>query len=135
MVKEAHLDIDLADVGRVQVRIFGDLFTVVGVLDSRRMKDLKDLDDEILTPADFAVTGGQAVQEIAEEEKREKQGLEDAKVVIKPFVHLEPANILIVPTTRCATSAAATPCNRWPCAFPRAATCTVRSRSSSRASP
>jgi hypothetical protein len=97
MVKEAHLDIDLADVGRVQVRIFGDLFTVVGVLDSRRMKDLKDLDDEILTPADFAVTGGQAVQEIAEEEKREKQGLEDAKVVIKPFVHLEPANILIVP--------------------------------------
>ena len=97
MVKEAHLDIDLADVGQAQVRIFGDLFTVVGVLDSRRMKDLKDLDDEILTPADFAVTGGQAVQEIAEEEKREKQGLEDAKVVIKPFVHLEPANILIVP--------------------------------------
>ena len=97
MVKEAHLDVDLADVGQAQVRIFGDLFTVVGVLDSKRMKDLKDLDDEILTPADFAVTGGQAVQEIAEEEKREKQGLEDAKVVIKPFVHLEPANILIVP--------------------------------------
>jgi hypothetical protein len=97
MVKEAHLDIDLADVGQAQVRIFGDLFTVVGVLDSKRMKDLKDLDDEILTPADFAVTGGQAVQEIAEEEKREKQGLEDAKVVIKPFVHLEPANILITP--------------------------------------
>ena len=97
MVKEAHLDLDLADVGRAQVRIFGDLFTVVGVLDSKRMKDLKDLDDEILTPADFAVTGGQAVQEIAEEEKREKQGLEDAKVVIKPFVHLEPANILITP--------------------------------------
>ncbi|MCY4602763.1 MAG: ABC transporter permease, partial [Gemmatimonadetes bacterium] len=97
MAKEAHLDIDLAKVGQEQVRIFGDLFTVVGVLDSKRMKDLKDLDDEILTPADFAVTGGQAVQEIAEEEKREKQGLEDAKVVIKPFVHIEPANILIVP--------------------------------------
>ena len=97
MVKEDHLGIDLADVGRIQVRVFGDLFTVVGVLDSKRMKDLKDLDDEILTPADFAVTGGQAVQEIAEEEKREKQGLEDAKVVIKPFVHIEPANILIVP--------------------------------------
>ncbi len=97
MVKEAHLDVDLADVGRAQVRVFGDLFTVVGVIDSRRMKDLKDLDDEILTPADFAVTGGQAVQEIAEEEQREKQGLEDAKVVIKPFVHIEPANTLIIP--------------------------------------
>ncbi|MEE3258078.1 MAG: FtsX-like permease family protein [Candidatus Latescibacterota bacterium] len=93
----AHLDIDLADVGRARVRVFGDWFTVIGVIDSKRMKDLKDLDDEILTPADFAVTGGQAVQEIAEEEKREKQGLEDTKVVIKPFVHLEPANTLIVP--------------------------------------
>ena len=97
MVKEAHLDVDLADVGQAQVRVFGDLFTVVGVIDSKRMKDLKDLDDEILTPADFAVTGGQAVQEIAEEEQREKQGLEDAKVVIKPFVHIEPANTLIIP--------------------------------------
>ncbi|MCE2448785.1 MAG: M28 family peptidase [Candidatus Latescibacteria bacterium] len=97
MVKEAHLDVDLADVGQAKVRVFGDLFTVVGVIDSKRMKDLKDLDDEILTPADFAVTGGQAVQEIAEEEQREKQGLEDAKVVIKPFVHIEPANTLIIP--------------------------------------
>ena len=34
---------------------------------------------------------------MAEEERREKQGLEDAKVVIKPFVHLEPANTLIIP--------------------------------------
>ena len=61
------------------------------------MKELKDLDDETMTPADFAVTGGAAVQEIAEEEQREKQGLEDAQVVIKPFVHLEPANTLLVP--------------------------------------
>ncbi len=97
MVKEAHLDVDLADIGQAQVRVFGNLFTVVGVIDSKRMKDLKDLDDEILTPADFAVTGGQAVQEIAEEEQREKQGLEDAKVVVKPFVHIEPANTLIIP--------------------------------------
>jgi len=37
------------------------------------------------------------VTQAADEEKREKEGLEDAKVVIKPFVHLEPANILILP--------------------------------------
>lgn len=97
MISEANLDIDLGRVGEEKVRIFGEYFTVIGVIDSRRMKDLKDLDDEILTPADFAVTGGQAVQEMAEEEKREKEGLEDTKVVIKPFVHLEPANILIIP--------------------------------------
>ena len=97
MVGAGKLNIDLEDVGSASVRVFGEFFTVIGVLDSRRMKDLKDLDDEILTPADFAVTGGQAVQEIAEEEQREKQGLEDTKVVIKPFVHLEPANTLIIP--------------------------------------
>lgn len=97
MIAAGNLNIPLEEVGTAKVRVFGDYFTVIGVLDSRRMKDLKDLDDEILTPADFAVTGGQAVQEMAEEEQREKQGLEDTKVVIKPFVHLEPANTLIVP--------------------------------------
>jgi ABC-type antimicrobial peptide transport system permease subunit len=91
------LGIDLDQMGQQQIRVFGDLFTVIGIVDSKRVKELKDLDDETMTPADFAVTGGQAVQEIAEEENREKQGLEDAKVVIKPFVHLEPANILMIP--------------------------------------
>ena len=80
MIAAAALDIDAADVdrgdGSVQIRVFGDQFTVIGVIDSKRMKELKDLDDETMTPADFAVTGGQAVQEIAEEEQREKHHLE-----------------------------------------------------------
>ena len=97
MIAAANLDIDIEQIGDVQIRVFGDRFTVIGIIDSKRLKELKDLDDEIITPADFAVTGGQAVQEMAEEENREKQGLEDAKVVIKPFVHLEPANTLIIP--------------------------------------
>ena len=101
MIAAAALNIDIADVdrrdGSVQIRVFGQQFTVIGIIDSKRMKELKDLDDETMTPADFAVTGGQAVQEIAEEEQREKQGLEDAQVVIKPFVHLEPANTLLMP--------------------------------------
>lgn len=101
MIAAANLNIDAEAVdrqdGSVQIRVFGQSFTVIGIINSKRMKELKDLDDETMTPADFAVTGGQAVQEIAEEEQREKQGLEDAQVVIKPFVHLEPANTLLVP--------------------------------------
>ncbi|MBI2502084.1 MAG: M28 family peptidase [Candidatus Latescibacteria bacterium] len=97
MVAADKLNLPLEEVGRAEIRVFGEIFKVIGVLDSRRMKELKDLDDETLTPADFAVTGGQAVQELAEQENREKQGLENAKVSIKPFVHLEPANVLIVP--------------------------------------
>jgi len=97
MIVVDNLNIDTDDVGTAQIRVFGEKFTVVGIIDSKRMKALKDLDDEVVTPADFAVTGGAAVQEMAKEEEREKQGLEDSKVVIKPFVHLEPANTLIIP--------------------------------------
>ena len=88
---------DVSEIGQVKVRIFGEHYTVIGVIDSKRIKQLKDLDDEMITPADFAVTGGAAIQELAQEEEREKQGLEDSRVVIKPFVHVEPANTLIIP--------------------------------------
>ena len=91
------LDIDLSEVGRAKVRLFGRWFTVIGALDSKKMKILKDLDDELLTPADFQLTGGQAVQEMVEEERRAKEGMETPKLVIKPFVHLEPANVIIIP--------------------------------------
>ena len=97
MVGVDKLEFDLSEVGNTHIRVFGEHFRVIGIIDSKRMKELRDLDDEIMTPADFAVTGGQAVQEVAEEEKREKEGLADAKVDIKPFVHLEPANTLIIP--------------------------------------
>ena len=97
MIGEDKLELEAADIGTAQIRVFGDYYTVIGVVDSKRMKQLKDLDDEMMTPADFAVTGGAAIQELAKEEEREKQGLEDTKVVIKPFVHIEPANTLIIP--------------------------------------
>ena len=98
MAKADLLDIDIdREVGTVQVRVFGEMFTVIGILDSKKMKELKDLDDEILTPADFQLTGGQAIQELAEQEQQESAGLEDPKLVIRPFVHLEPANVLVLP--------------------------------------
>lgn len=91
------LGLTVDDVGKQYVRIFGERLLVKGIFDSKKLKALRDLDDEILTPADFQLTGGQAVQDIAKEEEREKTGLEDPKIVIKPFVHLEPANIIILP--------------------------------------
>ena len=98
MAKADLLDIDIdREVGTVQVRVFGEMFTVIGILDSKKMKELRDLDDEILTPADFQLTGGQAIQELAEQEQQESAGLEDPKLVIRPFVHLEPANVLVLP--------------------------------------
>ncbi|MSS70358.1 MAG: FtsX-like permease family protein [Candidatus Latescibacteria bacterium] len=85
------------DVGRAQVRLFGDLFTVAGLIDSDRMKGLRDLDDEPLTPADFEATDQNIVIQMSQQERREKAGLEEPDVEIMEFVHLDPANVLIVP--------------------------------------
>jgi hypothetical protein len=84
-------------VGRAQVRLFGDLFTVVGLIDSDRVKSLKDLDGEPLTPADFEATDQNIVIQMSQQERREKAGLEEPDVEIMEFVHLDPANVLIVP--------------------------------------
>ncbi|MDP6778983.1 MAG: hypothetical protein QGI83_19675, partial [Candidatus Latescibacteria bacterium] len=85
------------DVGRSQIRLFGDLFTVVGILVSDRMEDLKDLDSEALTPADFVETDQSVFLQMAQQERREKAGLEDPDVDIMEFEHLDPANVLIIP--------------------------------------
>jgi len=97
MAKSDLLDIDINDVGKTYIRVFGEDLLVVGIFDSGEMKELRDLDDEIITPADFQLTGDQTVRELAQEESREKAGLETPKIVIRPFIHLEPANVLILP--------------------------------------
>ena len=91
------LDIEPSEVGEAEVRVFGEVLKVRGILDARKMDELKDLDEETLTPADFQVTGSQAVQEQAKEEQREKQGLETPKAAIRPFFHLDAGNVLILP--------------------------------------
>ena len=73
------------------------MLTVIGVIDSGMLEDLKDLDGEMLTPADFAGTSGLTVMEMADEERRERQGLSGTNVSIEPFTHLDPANVLIIP--------------------------------------
>ncbi len=86
-----------ADVGRAQIRLFGEHLTVVGLADPGRLTALVDLDGEPLTPADFVFTEQSALEEIAQQEKREKSGLEESSVDVMEFVHLDPGNVLIVP--------------------------------------
>ena len=99
MTAADKLDIDPGKVGAgtESIRVFGERFTVVGVVDSGMLENLKDLDGEMLTPADFAGTSGLTVMEMADEERRERQGLSGTNVSIEPFAHLDPANVLILP--------------------------------------
>jgi hypothetical protein len=91
------LGITPADIGHAHVRLFGDQFLVIGMMNSERMSDLADLDGEILTPADFVLTDSNVFMQMAQQEKREKSGLEETDVEIMEFEHLLPANVLIVP--------------------------------------
>ena len=99
MIAADKLGIDLEKVapGAERIRVFGEMLTVIGVIDSGMLEDLKDLDGEMLTPADFAGTSGLTVMEMADEERRERQGLSGTNVSIEPFTHLDPANVLIIP--------------------------------------
>ena len=47
------LEVGPEDVGKKSVRLFGKQLKVVGLIDAEKMRDLKDLDGEILSPADF----------------------------------------------------------------------------------
>ena len=91
------LGITKEDIGQAYVRLFGEQFRIVGMMNSERMSDLDDLDGEILTPADFVLTDSNVFMQMAQQEKREKSGLEETDVEIMEFEHLLPANVLIVP--------------------------------------
>ncbi len=85
------------DLDRKRVRIFGEQLTVVGVIDSEKFKEIKDLDGEILSPADFKVTDDDVVNQMVSRVQLEKQGLELPQAAVLPFTHIDPENILIIP--------------------------------------
>ena len=91
------LKISESDIGQAEVRLFGEHFKVVGLIDAECMKDLEDLDGEPLTPADFVLTDENVFMQMAQQEKREKAGLEETDVEIMEFEHLDPANVMVVP--------------------------------------
>ena len=74
-----------------QIRMLGEEFRVVGILDSDRFNRTRDLDDEKLTPVDM-VSEGQRMRS----GQREDPDLQ-ASEPIESFVHLESSNVLLVP--------------------------------------
>ena len=90
-----NLGIARADVGRVSVQVFGRPLLVRGIINSAAFDDLHDLDDEPLTPADFQLSSAQALGPTTTVEMSITD--EENLMEIKPFVHLAPENVLIMP--------------------------------------
>ena len=93
----AHsLGIDPAAPGEASVQIFGRELIVRGIFSSKEFEAVRDLDDEPLTPADFQMyTSAQALGPDAGDNMTME--VSEATLDVKPFVHLEAADIVVLP--------------------------------------
>jgi len=90
----SSIGITASDVGNVRVEMFGQSYLVKGIFDSEKMNKIKDLDDELLTPVNFASLPSKELGKIKMEQTAQIYGSVEK---LESFIHLEPANIPIVP--------------------------------------
>lgn len=79
------------DVGTARIKVMGQVFTVIGIIDSDGLNKLKDLDDEKLTPVDTV----KEKDDLADAQDQDPRVV--AAAPIETFTHLESTNTFIVP--------------------------------------
>ena len=86
----ALVDIGPGDVGQARIRLLGDEYLVVGLVDAEALSRVRDLDGEKLTPVDMV-----------SESTLKATSSSEAEVVatspIRAFKHLEPLNVILLP--------------------------------------
>jgi hypothetical protein len=82
----AALHIETRDVGKATLSYAGVDYTVIGILDTQKFKDIADLDSEILTPVDFI-----------QMQKLNRQGKGGGDTGFREYTHLEPDSVFFVP--------------------------------------
>ena len=75
------------------IEVFGQKLKVIGIIDGKRMGELKDLDNESITPVNFSSMAQKSLEKI----KQEKSAKVAGKGKIESFTHLETGNVLLVP--------------------------------------
>jgi len=89
------LGIEHSEVGAATVQVFGRDLVVRGIFDAKRFNEIHDLDGESLTPADFQMSSSQALGPTGQDKM--EISLEENTLEIRPFVHLESDNVLVLP--------------------------------------
>ena len=74
------------DVGSAKVQFSGQNYTVIGILDQDRFKQITDLDQEPLTPVDFVQMA-----------QLQRQGKTDSSSGFQQYLHLDPDVIFFIP--------------------------------------
>jgi uncharacterized protein YhhL (DUF1145 family) len=83
----ASLRIDPQDVGKASVTYAGVDYTVIGILDDQKLKKIKDLDNEPITPVDFILMQKMSSQSSGS----------SASSGFREYTHLEPDSVFFVP--------------------------------------
>ena len=81
------LRIDAGDVGKATISYAGVDYTVIGLLDTQKLKKITDLDNETLTPVDFILM-----------QKMTSQGKGGgSNTGFREYTHLEPDSVFFIP--------------------------------------
>ncbi|MCM8807560.1 MAG: FtsX-like permease family protein [candidate division WOR-3 bacterium] len=92
MAKE--LKINYEDVGKANVNIYGKELKVIGIFDSKKLNEIKDLDDEKITPVDFSTLPEKEISQIKMEKSAQ---IFTAQIQLRSFTHTEAENTVIMP--------------------------------------
>ncbi len=87
----SSLQITPADVGKVTINFSGVPYLVVGIVDPAKIKTIKDLDNETLTPVDYQAQQNQSGGAGA------AGGAAGGSQGFQQYLHLDPDNVLYVP--------------------------------------
>ncbi|MEI6914212.1 MAG: FtsX-like permease family protein [Armatimonadota bacterium] len=82
----AELGVKIADVGKAKVQFAGVTYTVIGILDSEKFSNSKDLDGEPLTPVDFILMN-----------KQQGQAKSMGEAGFREYTHMNPDTVFVVP--------------------------------------
>lgn len=82
------------DIGNARIYIYGMEFILKGIFDEKLLNDIKDLDDERITPADFSVL---PERELAKIKMEKSAQVFTAQTKLESFIHTEAENIVILP--------------------------------------
>ncbi len=84
------LGITQEDIGKTTIQVLGSNLKVIGILQSNRLKKLKDLDGELLTPVDY---------NMMQQERREQtqQTKSTTAGQMEEYIHMMPDAVLFVP--------------------------------------
>ncbi len=89
------ISISSKDVGKNYIQMFGNKLLVKGIFNASDMFDLKDLDDERLTPVDFMITDPESIKKF-KQPKAERMSIGGGGT-LESFNHLEYENVVMIP--------------------------------------